>query len=431
MGERTRRSRKLALACLAAMGAGLAGLSMGSPSSAQEISQSLIGGGGAEGVHVQVDIPKFLVVEKVEVGAPQAQASLDTQGNSSSFAGLPYPGDAVANIFSVPSVLLNTSIPFTTPGYVFAQAPVTPSAETQDPSGIYQLKATASNEQAFGRAALEGGSGSIASGFHAQSTVTTDGQGGMKVLSESVAQGIDIGGVLRIGSIRSRSTTTYKAGDKDPETDTEFTIDAVSILGVRVGLSDKGLVLGNQTLQLPVGNLIASLSNALKGAGVSIRFDDAETIEGGGVAKGLEISVTRHIPIQGNPLVTLTYTFGRASSFIDVAPAIGGAGNSGEGASGGAAPADAGSAPLSGGAEAPSAGTGGDVGLSPTPASTPASPSLPSAGARVGKAKPVLLARDIGGAAQLFYLVLALGGAVGAVGSGLWGWKGARASWIR
>ena len=409
-----RRQRRLSTICLAVCVVGAVGLLTSHPSSAQSVSESLIGGGAADGMRLVVDIPGFLVVERVEVGAPTAQASLDTEGNSNAFAGLPYPGDVVANIGSVPSVLFDTSIPFTPPGYVTAVSPVVPRAATSDPSGTYELLATAEPGDAHGKAALDPGSAAIASGARAESHVTLDDDGVLKAVSESVVSGIDIGGLLRIGSIRSSSTTTYAPGDDAPVTENDFVIDGFSVMGVGVSLTADGLVLAGQTIPLPLGDLVKTLSAALEQMGVSLRLIDEVPTVGGGASRALEIKVSQQIPIDGNPQGTVTYRIGGASSFIVVAPAFEGS------ASAPVAPGPEPTLPADpGGAVLP------DLGLSDTPASSPVAPS-----GDAPDLEPVLIARDLQDALRSFYLALVIGGVVGVVGSALWGWKGARASWM-
>ena len=410
---RGRTQRRLGTICLTAFVVGAVGLLTSHPSGAQAVSESLIGGGAADGLRVIVDIPGFLVVERVEVGAPTAQASIDTEGNSNAFAGLPYPGDVVANIGSVPSVLFATSIPFTPPGYVTAVSPVTPRVATSDPSGTYELLATAEPDDAHGKAALDPGSAAIASGARAESHATIDGEGGMTVVSESVASGIDIGGVLRIASIRSTSTTTYAAGDDEPVTENDFVIDGFTVLGVGVSLTADGLELAGQTIPLPLGDLVETLSAALEQAGISLRLIEEVPTTGGGASRALEIKVSQTIPIDGNPQGTVTYRIGGASSFIAVAPAFGSA----------AAPAAAGPAAT---LDAGLAGTGSpDLGLPSTPVSPGVVPTIDAP-----DLEPVLIARDLEDALRTFYLVLVIGGVLGVIGSALWGWKGARASWM-
>jgi hypothetical protein len=355
----------------------------------------------------------------VELGAPSAQASLDTEGNASSFAGLPYPGDTIANISSVPSVLLNTSIPFTPPGYILAETPLTPHAATSDPSGTYELSADADPAVASGHAALDPGAGAISSGIRADSTVTLADDGTMRVVSESVASGLDVGGVLRIGSVRSSSITTYTPGDEAPVTVNDFAIEAFSVLGVPVALGPDGLSLAGQLIPLPLDALVSTLDTALAGAGVRLRMIEEVQTEGGGAAKALEIKVTQTLPLDGDPEATITYRLGGASSFITVAPRLNPAPERP------AAPAPPAAAPA---VSAPAVGASS---FTPPPLAAPSAPIAPApVASRPLETEPVLLARDLTSAVRGFYLVLVAGGALGVLASALWGWKGGRASWL-
>jgi hypothetical protein len=234
-------------------------------------------------------------------------------------------------------------------------------------------------------------------------------------VSESVVSGLDIGGVLRIASIRSTSTTTYSAGDAKPVTKDDFVIDGFTVLGVGVSLNSDGLVLAGQTIPLPLGNLVKTLSAGLEKAGISLRLIDEVPTAGGGASRALEIKVSQTLPIGGNPKGTVTYRIGGASSFITVAPALAGAAS---------APAAVGPAPT------PDAGLGTTASPALSLPTPPVSPGVVPTVSPAPKIEPVLVARDLEDVMRTAYLVLVIGGVLGVIGSALWGWKGARASWL-
>jgi hypothetical protein len=62
-------------------------------------------------------------------------------------------------------------------------------------------------------------------------------------------------------------------------------------------------------------------------------------------------------------------------------------------------------------------------------AGTPVTPRVAPSG-DAPDLEPVLIARDLQDVLRSFYLALVIGGVLGVVGSALWGWKGARASWM-
>src|SRR5205085_897329 len=97
-----------------------------------------------------------------------------------------------------------------------------------------------------------------------------------------------------------------------------------TVLGVGVSLTADGLQLAGQTIPLPLGNVVKTLSAALEKAGISLRLIDEVPTAGGGASRALEIKISQTIPIDGNPHGTVTYRIGGASSFITVAPATAG-----------------------------------------------------------------------------------------------------------
>lgn len=384
----------------------------------------LIGGGSADGVRVALDIPGFLVVETVEVSAPSAQVSLDSGGNVNAFAGLPYPGEVAANVGSVLSVLLGISFPVTPPGYVHADA-ASGSNKTMDPTGTYELSAVAEPARAVGLASLDPGRGSISSGIRAESTITYGEDGSMRVHSESVMSGLDLGGIVRIASIRAHSTTIFEPGADAPESDTDFAIEAIKIAGVTVGIGPDGLRLAGTTIPLPLGDLQKTLNGLLAGAGVEIKTFDSVEFEGGARSKGIEISITQELPVDGSPTATVTYRFGGASSFITVAPAP-------EPIVAPATPAPTTTA------APPPPSTSAAVVATPTPAVTSAPttpvPTTEPAATQLQQAAPVktiMAARDLSGLLRIPYLALIFGAAAASLGSIVWGSKGVRATWLR
>ena len=138
-----RHRRRVAGAGLLLLTVSVTGFVTGTRAGAAAEARSLVGVASASGMRATYTVPDYVVVsEFFDGGGPVAQANVDTTGKATGFGSLPYPGE---NAVTAPGLLtFATGVPV--PGYPFyvrADHPVTPTAETKDPSGTYTLKATA------------------------------------------------------------------------------------------------------------------------------------------------------------------------------------------------------------------------------------------------------------------------------------------------
>jgi hypothetical protein len=277
-------------------------------------SRSLVAGASAQGMRVTYTIPdQFAVSQIMDGGGPVAQASVDTTGKAIGFASLPYPGE---NGVTAPGLLtFATGQPIPPyPFYAEANHPTKEADEVSDPSGAYSLKASAAAGKAAGTALTTFGDAQapMSRSSADASGVTTDEETRLEAVSvnESLSFG---GGVLRIGSVTSRSLSTYGAGDDRPETKNELLIEGARVGDQPVTIGPDGIHAGDQTVPGPVdGGASAEL---LKQAGITVRTVSSEPVEGGGALQILEVTVRHAIPgatVQG----TFVYQIGGASSFI-------------------------------------------------------------------------------------------------------------------
>src|SRR5688500_9639068 len=114
---------------------------------------NLLGTASAQGMRVTYRVPDFLVVsEVIDGGGPVAQSLVETGGQSTAFASLPYPGENGVGGPALLLGLLGQSPPGSYPFYVRADSTVNPTVELTDPSGSYALRATAEAQKAVGTA---------------------------------------------------------------------------------------------------------------------------------------------------------------------------------------------------------------------------------------------------------------------------------------
>jgi hypothetical protein len=271
----------------------------------------------AEAFRYQLGSPGFLVVERyIDFGAPVAEASIDSLGRSSAFASDPYPGDtfiAGPGTFSGVTGLPN---PGNYPFYVATSYPAKPESTYDEPA--YQLKAKSEEVQSTSIAQHGGASGDSAV-FFAEATSTVDytpATGAVKAQSKALARQLDIGGVLKIGSMDTSATVSQVPGQEAVREST-FRVDFVSIAGQAVGISAKGLTLAGSNAPLPDGSPMAQ---ALKNANISVQYLQAANQPGEVTSPGLVITQRFKVP-QGPEMIS-TLVLGRAVARVAIGDAV-------------------------------------------------------------------------------------------------------------
>lgn len=255
--------------------------------------------------------------------------------------------------------------------------------------------------------------------FDPDGTLTAKGAAGVDLLN--------VGGVLDIANFSS-SIEVDATGDEDPHYDVKTNLGSIRVLGMPIGITEKGVTaLG---LGLPIDAAARLAETALKTAGVRLRLIPATThyVEGTKQvdsieSASLEIGVVQNIPTQGPVEVKLT--LGRVVMHAldqrnDDASAVGGGS-----AADGSVPGDVGDlGATTPGAEVGSGGLGdlgpAPLGDLPAPQSSPAGPEVaaPRSGGATGQGAPVDARRasftSVDNASGV-YLVLMLAGAASVV----------------
>ncbi|MGH9034155.1 MAG: hypothetical protein ACRD0O_00195, partial [Acidimicrobiia bacterium] len=381
------------------------------------------------------------------------------------FASLPYPGENAVTATGLLSFLSGAPVP-NYPFYARADHPVQPSQEVKDPSGTYAMVATADQGKAAGSADfLFGGPEAPVSGSSADASGVLDASG-VKVEAVSVNQALSVGdGMLKIGSVTSRSVTTYAAGATEPETQTELVIQGARVGDQAVTIGPDGVHPGDQTVPVPIGSGADSMNEALAQAGITVKTIRASDIEGGAAGDALEITVKHPIPGAENVQGTLVYQLGGATSYvafgeggpalpIDDVPLPSEASSptpSGDSAGGSGSLADSGATgpaldavpvlpPGVGGEPFPLTINNGSLSLASGAAYGSAAPlgggsdSGSSAAPVVappvtGTAEPVVLARDFSDTTKALFAILAVAGALLVSSGALWRFGAVTALW--
>lgn len=268
----------------------------------------------ASGMYTRYGIPGFFIVDNyVDGGAPVAQSLLDSAGTSQSFASYPYPGATAVGYPGLAALALGSAPPGY-PFYASASYPTQPEGSVGDAAGPYVLTAKAQAQQATSdaRAGLSRGADVTAAVSQAKSDITVDADR-VTSTSTSLAQGI-AAGPLSIGSVKSASLTTYRAGDQASVTQTDMQLEGGRAGTYQFSFGRDGLKINDQGIPLPAKEGLASLNQALAPTGFTIRFEEPNALTGGATAAAFEIVNTRDVPGAGRG--TLFVRFGGATSAV-------------------------------------------------------------------------------------------------------------------
>ncbi|MEY2569887.1 MAG: hypothetical protein QOE63_237, partial [Acidimicrobiaceae bacterium] len=205
-----------------------------------------------------------------------AQASLD-QFSSTAFAAAPYPGDLIASLPTTINGLGAGSLP-PAPAYPFivsSDAAVTPSAKQE--VGPYSISADSTDLSSIADAhiGLQSTSPQVVAAT-AHSTVTRDATTNHLVAdATTTVEPVRINDLLALGEIRTTAHVEYDPNDPSGGVikSTSTSVGTITIAGIELGLTDKGLSLAGTSL-LPID--ISVLTNLLAPTGFTIGYIPAE-----------------------------------------------------------------------------------------------------------------------------------------------------------
>lgn len=358
----------------------------------------------------------------VEVSPYSAFSQVDSQNNSTAFAGLPYFGAFGQTLPGTLNGLSGGNLPPLPPipGYVESKHPTKP--ESHESQGPYFISAKSS---AFGSSSTAGFGVSPNAGDSKQqvfstSSVIANPDGSVVAKATAGVDGLSLGPLDILNFSSSESIT--ETGSGPPVVDSKSNLGTISVLGFKLGVDQDGFTVLGANLPLPVQTVLSTVNSALGKAGLEVSvvpsktFRDPITSATTVTSSLLRVTSKRTVPTQGP--VTVIYTFGRSVvSSSDVKdggllPTV-------------PLPVDSGSLP-----PAPVASSGGGVptGSSGSTGGSPAMPQLnPGAVASTDVPAPAIAPVDpgtptqprtlgfIGGSATtgtnsgLIYLVVALG----------------------
>jgi len=263
----------------------------------------------ASGVRATYSVGGFAIAEPLDLGAPVAQATLDSLAGRA-FGSVPYPGDTAVR-YPGYVALATGSAPPGYPLFVEAQYPQNPDGAFADPSGRLSLAAKAAADSSAGTATIRG-AGDAPPASSATTSVKRD-DNTLVATAESVDRGIDVGGALQVATVVSRAVTTYSPGGQ-PTTETSLRMDGGKAGDLTFGYGPKGLTVASAGVPLPARDGLAALNKALAPAGLALSFADAVPITGGAQSAGLVVEKQADVPGGGPGRFRLR--FGQATSAV-------------------------------------------------------------------------------------------------------------------
>ena len=251
--------------------------------------------------------PLFPAGEITYATPATAQAVVDSVGESTAFASSPYPGDALAGLPSLVNGFAGNGGFPPLPAYPFLAASSYPRTPTSDQTqGPYRISATSAPTTSTGSAQIGVLTAPAIAAVRATATATVDpATGRMTALANDTIDALAIGPLLTIGDVSAYARVVSTPGQA-PLKQTSFSVGTITIGGVTVGFTDKGLQVGTGTVP---GVSPDALNALLRSAGVTLTYLPAVQTPTSIESAGLAVTWARAVPSQG--VVTVTITLGR------------------------------------------------------------------------------------------------------------------------
>jgi hypothetical protein len=258
-----------------------------------------------------------------------AFATVDSQGLSRAFAGMPYFGAFLQTLPATVNGLSGGATPPLPPLPGFTESKYPANPEGHESQGPYAIKAT--SDQYVSDASAKSGFSPDAASPREQifSSAHSEALGDGSVTSTATAgvEALTMGplSILRFGN--SESVTEH--GDGKPVFTSSQDLGTFEVAGIKVGVTQKGFTFGSQTTGIPASEGLKTVNGVLARAGMEIAYipravrkdqvSGVTTVLSG----ALRVKVFQNAPAEGP--TTLTYVFGRATvSTSDVKDDFGG-----------------------------------------------------------------------------------------------------------
>jgi hypothetical protein len=242
-------------------------------------------------------------------GSPVAQASLDSNGASTAFGSVAYPGDLAVSAPGLIAGLGAGRVP-PVPNYpVIARADSTKPHDAVSQPGV-AMTADATGDDANASAAVGASSAGASAPDIRTSASVVRAQGGLPTaLGQTTISALSIGPV-KIGEIRGAARTALR-GDGTRARSSSFEVSGLEVAGLRASYGTDGLQVGGTKvpadLSSPGGE---AFREALAQQGVELRLFSEQRTAVGVVSGGMQVAIAVANPTPVSP-ARLTLTFGR------------------------------------------------------------------------------------------------------------------------
>lgn len=234
-------------------------------------------------------IPGEIVYGSIAV----TRAALDSNSNSSGFAGGPYFGDNVPALMGAVNALgpqgaILPQYPF----MVVSQSPGKDKASQEN--GPQRLAASSSADESTGDAhvGLARGNPGVLSVSSTSKVKNDPVTGLLSATADGLVQGFSVGPTLTIGQLASHAEMSGRHGEP-PTKKTSLSIGPITVMGTLVGLTDKGLVPVPGT---PKATDFNSLTKQLSAAGITLGLLPGEETATGIDSAALVVGIAQKGP---------------------------------------------------------------------------------------------------------------------------------------
>jgi hypothetical protein len=380
----------------------------------------------ADGTEVTLSNPSIPLGLVVTGAGPSTQARLTSLPTSDAFASFPFPGEVAAG---APGIISGV-VPLPVPAYPFIVNTGLGDAPREQSAPGVDLE-TASERLAARSTALIG---SATSGAESSTTVAVDPDDGVTAVAHAVARGLDLLSTFRIAAVDARATAGRDSSGALTRS-SSLSISRLAVPGLAITLPKEFPIFGGQTVTgvdigLVDGSFYVALPfagapqhvpvakqtviDALKAAGITATYQEPVQTKNGIVAAAFALTTDLPAPPPNGSYdgpTHVTYTFGRVSAEVSLAPIDDGpaAGSASAGTiAPGGSPGTVEGAGLQPGPGAPT-DTGAPAGVEPGPATVNPGPggtsSVEVAPAALGRRIP-----DTARVSDLYLVLIALGG---------------------
>lgn len=288
------------------LGAALAGAAPSGPAGAAPLV-SFKAVANADGMRQSVVRPDAPLDEHVvDASVPSAQAVVDGLGNSEAYGSFLYPGGSAISGPGLLSGVIGQSLP----GYPLYASSTDPSTPKGNASrGPVTITADSSPTSSTGRSSFDAPGGAVGRLVATATSTVEQAAGKLSAIADTEATAVDVQGVLRMSSVHSSAKALLADGKVTATSSLEM--GELSVAGVRVVLTDKGLQLPGQSVPLPDSSPV---TKPLHDAGVAVSLVAPEKLPGGVRSGGVRVEVVQATPDGGS--ATTVYVFGQALATV-------------------------------------------------------------------------------------------------------------------